>query len=81
MRRKINLTESGLTELFNEAKTIPLLIKGWFLPAVDEKLNDQVNHIYSFQEIVKKFVYQLEENKSKIVLRDGIIQFRDYAQK
>lgn len=79
--RKINLKESGLTELFNEAKTIPLLIKGWFLPAVDEKLNDQVNHIYSFQEIVKKFVYQLEENKSKIVLRDGIIQFRDYAQK
>lgn len=79
--RKINLKESGLTELFNEAKTIPSLIKGWFLPAVDEKLNDQVNHIYNFQEIVKKFVYQLEENKSKIVLRDGIIQFREYSKK
>ncbi len=79
--RKINLRESGLTELFNEARTIPLLIKEWFLPAVDEKLNDQLNHIYSFQEILKKFVYQLEENKSKISLKDGIIEFEDYANK
>ncbi|WP_026477580.1 coiled-coil domain-containing protein [Alkaliphilus transvaalensis] len=77
--RKINQKESGLSELFNEAKTIPLLIKDWFLPAVDEKLNDSENHILYFQEILKKFVYQLEENKNKIALKEGIAQFKEYA--
>jgi hypothetical protein len=77
--RKINMKESGLSELFNEAKTIPALIKEWFLPAVEERLNDKENRIRKFQEILNKYIVYLKENESKLKLREGIEAFRGYS--
>ena len=37
--KKVNIKESGLSELFTNAKDEAGLIEGWFLPAVEDKLN------------------------------------------
>lgn len=77
--RKVNLKESGLSELFQEAKTISGLVEKWFLPSVSDKLNDREDKIKSFQEIMKKFILQYKENESKIVRRQGIEEFKNHS--
>jgi len=79
--RKINMKESGLSELFNESKTIPALIRDWFLNAIEDKLNEKENRIKKFQEILNKFILELKENESKIELKKGIKEFKDYGDK
>lgn len=74
--KRINLKESGLSDLFQDAKTISGLVEKWFLPTVEDKLNDKDDKIKNFQDIMKKFVYQYKENECKIVRKNGIEDFK-----
>jgi len=72
---KINLKESGLSELFSDAKSVEGLVEKWFLTTVEDKLNKTGNKIRNFNEIVKKYIYQYKEIQSKIQKRDAIDLF------
>lgn len=78
--KKINIKESGLSELFQEAKTISGLVEKWFLPTVSDKLNDRDNKIKNFRDIIKKFIFQYKDNENRIVRKQGIEEFRGFSQ-
>ena len=64
--RKINLKESGLSELFKEAKNTEGLIKKWFLPSIEEKLSKDEDRIKNYKEIITRYITQYKANKSNI---------------
>lgn len=72
---KINLKESGLSELFSDAKNVEGLVERWFLSTVEDKLNKAGNKIKEFNEIVKKYIFQYREIQSKIEKKDTIELF------
>ena len=72
---KINLKESGLSELFVESKSAEGLIEKWFLKTVEDKLNVDEDKIKNFQEIVFRFAKQYRENKVKIDKKASIEEF------
>ena len=75
--KKINLKESGLSELFKEAKDEAGLIEKWFLMAVDSKLNQQENKVKQFQQILFKYISQYKENESKMEQKQTILLFQE----
>ena len=75
--KKINLKESGLSELFVDCKNEKDLVAEWFLPAVESKLNLERNRIKEFQNIIGKYVTMYKDNKSKIERRDTILKFKE----
>ncbi|MBU5316286.1 hypothetical protein KQI30_08385 [Clostridium bornimense] len=70
--KKVNLTESGLSQLFKEAKNTEGLVKKWFLPTIEEKLNKDDNRINNYRDIIEKYIYQYKINKSDIDRKDKI---------
>ena len=64
--KKINLKESGLSELFANAKNVEGLMKEWFLPAIENKLNKDEDRIKNFREIISDYILQYKENKHSI---------------
>ncbi len=72
---KINLKESGLSDLFSDAKNVEGLVEKWFLSTVEDKLNKDGNKIKGFNEIVKKYIFQYREIQSKIEKKDTIELF------
>lgn len=72
---KINLKESGLSELFVESKSAEGLIEKWFLKTVEDKLNVDEDKIKNFQEIVFHYAKQYRENKVKIDKKASIEEF------
>ena len=75
--KKVNYKESGLSELFINAKDEAGLIEGWFLPAIEDKLNKGKNRIDEFRDILSKYIKQYKDNKSKIDQKDIIILFKE----
>ena len=75
--KKINLKESGLSELFNDCRDEKGLIEKWFLEAVESKLNKDQNRMKEFQAILEKYVGQYKENQSKIQQRDTVRRFQE----
>ncbi len=75
--RKINIKESGLSELFTNAKDEAGLIETWFLPAVEDKLNKDKNRIEEFRDILGKYIKQYKDNKSKIDQKKTILLFKE----
>lgn len=75
--KKINLKESGLSELFTNAKDEAGLIETWFLPAVEDKLNKDKNRIEEFREILSKYIKQYKDNKAKIDKKSTILLFKE----
>lgn len=75
--KKVNLKESGLSELFADCKDEKGLVEKWFLDAVENKLNKDKNRITEFQSIVGKYVGQYKDNRSKIKRRDTIRLFKE----
>lgn len=73
--KEINKKESGLSELFNDSKTVTGLVEKWFIKAVEDKLNENKNKIKNFQEMIKKYIYQYKENKYKLNQKDAIEKF------
>lgn len=77
--KKVNLKESGLSDLFADCKDEKGLIEKWFLDAVESKLNKDKNRVKEFQTIVEKYVGQYKDNQSKIQRRDNIRAFKEEA--
>jgi chromosome segregation ATPase len=75
--KKINLRESGLSELFTNAKDEVGLIETWFLPTVEDKLNKDKNRIEEFRDILSKYIKQYKDNKAKIDKKNIILLFKE----
>lgn len=77
--KKVNLKESGLSELFADCKDEKGLVDKWFLEAIQNKLNKGKDRIKEFQHILEQYVGQYKDNRSKIQRRDTIRIFKDKA--
>lgn len=77
--KKVNLKESGLSDLFADCRDEKGLVEKWFLDAVENKLNRDKNRMKEFQVILEKYVGQYKDNQSKIKRRDIIRQFQQEA--
>lgn len=77
--KKVNLKESGLSDLFSDCRDEKGLVEKWFLDAVENKLNRDKNKIKEFQAILEKYVGQYKDNQSKIKRRDAIRLFQQEA--
>ena len=71
--RKVNQKESGLSELFQNAKDEKGLVEKWFLRPIEEKLNQEENKIDKFRKLSFQFIEQYRSNQSKIQ-RKGLIE-------
>lgn len=78
--KKVNMKESGLSDLFSDCKDEKGLVEKWFLEAVENKLNKEKNRMQEFQSIVEKYVIQYKDNQSKIKRRDAIKSFEAEAE-
>lgn len=78
--KKVNLKESGLSELFKDAKDEAGLVEKWFLSAVESKLNKEENRMKEFANIIHKFILQYKENQSKIERKATILSFQSDAE-
>lgn len=79
--KKVNLKESGLSELFSDCRDEKGLVEKWFLDAVESKLNKERSRMKEFQSILEKYVGQYKDNRSKIQRRDTIRLFKQEAQR
>ncbi len=79
--KKVNLKESGLSDLFADCKDEKGLVEKWFLEAVENKLNKEQNRMAQFQGIMEKYTGQYKDNKSKIERRDTIRLFGQEAER
>ena len=61
--RKVNLKESGLSELFSDCKNEKELIEKWFLDSIESKLNREKDRMKEFQSIVEKYIISYKDNK------------------
>ena len=78
--KKINVKESGLSDLFSDCKDEKGLTEKWFLEAIESKLNKEKNRIREFQAILEKYAGQYKDNRSKIKRRDNIRAFKEEAE-
>lgn len=77
--KKVNLKESGLSDLFADCKDEKGLVEKWLLDAVESKLNKDKNRMKEFQTIIEKYTGQYKDNRAKIQRRDTIRRFREEA--
>ncbi|MEG1992124.1 MAG: hypothetical protein RR056_01960 [Acetivibrio sp.] len=77
--KKINVKESGLSDLFKDAKDEAGLIEKWFLPGVESKLNQDGNRMKQFQSILLKYISQYKENQTKMERKETILKFKEDA--
>lgn len=77
--KKVNLKESGLSELFANAKDEKGLVERWFLDAIESKLNEESDRVKHFQELAYKFIRQYRDNQSKIKRKEIIEQYFEDA--
>ncbi|MCI8667414.1 MAG: hypothetical protein HFG82_12260 [Dorea sp.] len=79
--KKVNLKESGLSDLFSDCRDEKGLVEKWFLEAVESKLNKERNRMKEFQVILEKYVGQYKDNQTKIKRRDIIRAFKEEGDK
>ena len=78
--RKVNVKESGLSELFSDCRTEKKLVEKWFLEAVESKLNKEENKVKNFQEILEKYAGKYKNIKEQLKRRDAIQKFKEAAE-
>ena len=78
--RKVNVKESGLSELFCDCRTEKELVEKWFLEAVESKLNKEENKVKNFQEILEKYAGKYKNIKEQLKRRDAIHKFKEAAE-
>ena len=78
--RKVNVKESGLSELFSDCRTEKELVEKWFLEAVESKLNKEENKVKNFQEILEKYAGKYKSIKEQLKRRDAIQKFKEAAE-
>lgn len=64
--KKVNLKESGLSELFANAKDERGLVENWFIDAIQNKLNGRHNRVKEFQKIAYQLIKQYRDNQVSI---------------
>lgn len=64
--KKVNSKESGLSELFANAKDEKGLVEKWILTAIEGKLNQQNDRIQEFRTLAYKLIRSYRENETKI---------------
>lgn len=79
--KKVNLSESGLSQLFKDSKNTEGLVKKWFLPIVEEKLNKDENRIERYRDLIGRYIEQYKINKSDIDRKNKIEVFYERADK
>lgn len=79
--KKVNLKESGLSDLFADCRDEKGLVEKWFLDTVESKLNRGKNRMQEFQSILEKYVGQYKDNQSKMKRRDAIEKFKEESVK
>ena len=60
--KKINLKESGLSDLFSDCRDEKGLVEKWFLEAVESKLNKEGNRISEFENILKSMLNSIRQS-------------------
>lgn len=75
--KKVNLKESGLSELFKEAKDEKGLVEKWFLPTIEEKLNHEQNRMKESHKLLYKYIVQYKQNQSSYQRKEGILNFKE----
>lgn len=78
--RKVNVKESGLSELFSDCRAEKELVEKWFLEAVESKLNKEENKVKNFQEILEKYAGKYKNIKEQLKRRDAIQKFKEAAE-
>lgn len=78
--RKVNVKESGLSELFSDCRTEKELVEKWFLEAAESKLNKEENKVKNFQEILEKYAGKYKNIKEQLKRRDAIQKFKEAAE-
>ena len=78
--RKVNVKESGLSELFSDCRTEKELVEKWFLEAVESKFNKEENKVKNFQEILEKYAGKYKNIKEQLKRRDAIQKFKEAAE-
>lgn len=78
--RKVNVKESGLSELFSDCRTEKELVEKWFLEAVESKLNKEENKVKNFQEILEKYAGKYKNIKEQLKRGDAIQKFKEAAE-
>ena len=78
--RKVNVKESGLSELFSDCRTEKELVEKWFLEADESKLNKEENKVKNFQEILEKYAGKYKNIKEQLKRRDAIQKFKEAAE-
>ena len=78
--RKVNVKESGLSELFSDCRTEKELVEKWCLEAVESKLNKEENKVKNFQEILEKYAGKYKNIKEQLKRRDAIQKFKEAAE-
>ena len=78
--RKVNVKESGLSELFSDCRTEKELVEKWFLEAGERKLNKEENKVKNFQEILEKYAGKYKNIKEQLKRRDAIQKFKEAAE-
>ncbi|WP_195932193.1 hypothetical protein [Turicibacter sanguinis] len=73
--KKVNLKESGLSELFKEAKDEKGLTEKWFLDAIENKMNKDQNRIKEFERLLNNYVSQYKKNQESFKKKEGILSF------
>lgn len=73
--KKINLKESGLSDLFSDCRDEKGLVEKWFLEAVESKLNKEGNRISEFENIIKKYAKQYKDNQTNIHRMENLKEF------
>lgn len=79
--RKVNQKESGLSELFQNAKDEKNLVENWFLKPIEDKLNQDKNKIEEFRKLTFQFIEQYKKNQSNIVRKAMIEKYFEDTQK
>ncbi|SFC50640.1 hypothetical protein [Clostridium uliginosum] len=78
--KKINLKESGLSELFANAKNSEGLVKEWFLPAIENKLRKDEDRIKNYRQLLDSYIKQYKENKNNIDKKEKIELFNELSK-
>ncbi len=78
--KKVNLKESGLSELFSNAKDEKGLVEKWFLDAIENKLNVENSRIKGFQSLAYKFIRMYRNNQSKIQQKEIMEKYFEDAK-
>ncbi len=76
--KKVNGKESGLSELFANAKDEKGLIEKWILTAIEGKLNQENDRVQEFRTLAYKLIQSYRENETKLHRKEVMeVYFQD----